>query len=119
MNEQTEDEDEVIDTSGMYQSEYVDAVIQALLPAVEETMRRYPPPDNRATSGAAGFIQAFTHLGLAVVTTLGLHPVEYARALQTLAADIEMDSINKLAAMLEKTPEAAKKTATEESRIDF
>jgi ABC-type uncharacterized transport system substrate-binding protein len=119
VTEKSEDEGEVVDTSDMSQLEYVDALIHALVPAVEDTMRCYPPPDNHASTGAAGFIQAFTHLGLTITTTLGLHPIEFARALQTLAADIEMDAINKLAAVLDKEPKPAKKAPSEEAPVDF
>ena len=110
-------DENVQNTKGLSQSQYSMGIIEALVPAVEQAMREYPPPDGEASSGAAAFIQAFVYLGLTLTNTLGIHSIEYARALQTMAADIELDAINKLAAVL--TDPATKKGAVAEEKVDF
>lgn len=110
---------EVRDTADLSQSEYAMEIADFLIPALQEAMRVFPPPDHRASSGAAGFIQALAHLGLSVSVTVGLHPVDYARALQTIAADIEMKAISRLAEELTTTTQVASKPTAKEVKVDF
>lgn len=75
------------------QSEYGRKLAEGLVPTVQELMNRFPPPDMRAASALAGFIQAFTELELSLAVACNINPLEIVRALRMVADDIEHDIV--------------------------
>jgi hypothetical protein len=102
-------------TKGLTQAEYVWKVVDRLTPSVEVAMHLLPPPDGKASSGVAAFIEAFVYLGVMLVDTMKIPRIDYVQALRTMAADIEMSDVNQ---SVGESP-TAKKAAGSEEKVDF